>query len=149
MELNLRSPVIDLLSGVNNFSLSQLSSSLVQISARISLVDLADILSYIQHSESSNVHGIGTPAVSLENTIGVVIEQSQVFLDILRRLKRQLMSHPSISSAESQCSYSEYWDEDPFALLLTPMGKSPRTQVGQSHMPTTPRDHHQHSLRRL
>lgn len=98
--------------------LSQLSSSLVQNLTRISSVGLADILSYTQDSDSSTVQRIGTPGASPKNTIGVVIEQSQLFLDILRRLKRQLMPYPSISSAESECSYSEYWDENPFPIAL-------------------------------
>ncbi|KAF7125777.1 hypothetical protein CNMCM5793_002070 [Aspergillus hiratsukae] len=123
--------------------LSRLSSSLVQNLARISSVDLADILSYVQDSDSSTVqHRIGTPAASPKNTIGVVIEQSQIFVDILRRLKQQLMPYPSISSAESQCSYSEYWDENPFPLALdgsrrvipdTTRTKSPGNDTNNTH----------------
>ncbi|KAE8373293.1 hypothetical protein BDV26DRAFT_297072 [Aspergillus bertholletiae] len=96
--------------------LSQLSSSLVKNLARTSAVNLADTLSYMSHLDSSTVRPTGAQAASPKNTIGVVMDHSQTFLDILRRLKQQIMPYPPMSSAESQCSYSEYWDDHPFLM---------------------------------
>ena len=89
--------------------LSQLSSRLLQEFSKNNSTKLSDVLSF---SVVSNPQG----STGLKNTIGRVLECSQTFLDIIQYLKEPSFNNNSdlSSSTGSECSYSEYWDDNDF-----------------------------------
>ncbi|CAG8960284.1 hypothetical protein HYFRA_00012804 [Hymenoscyphus fraxineus] len=87
--------------------LSELSTRLLKDFSKTNFANLADILSF--------------PPMSLKNTLGRVLESSQHFLEIVQFLNDYSSSgnmNPN-SSAESECSYSEVWDENDFLTGLS------------------------------
>ncbi|RDL40503.1 uncharacterized protein BP5553_00482 [Venustampulla echinocandica] len=101
--------------------LSELSSQLLKDFSRTSSANLSDVLSFSPCCNS----WIGTcthssqKSMRLKNTIGSVLEGSQRFLDILQHLKEPSPtgSFGPSSSAGSECSYSEYWEENDFMSI--------------------------------
>ncbi|KAI1395854.1 hypothetical protein F4819DRAFT_477289 [Hypoxylon fuscum] len=83
--------------------LSQLNSCLVKEFSRTNSVNLPDILSFSPCCSSKS----SCEPMCPKTPIGRVLEKSQTFLGILESLKAQYFS-----CAESECSYSEYQDEN-------------------------------------
>ncbi|KAI9848702.1 MAG: hypothetical protein M1837_006789 [Sclerophora amabilis] len=95
--------------------LSELSSRLLKDFSRTSSGRLADILSSSPfcNARVPDCSNGSQKCTSPKNTIGRVLESSQTFLEILQYFS----PNPSSSSADSECSYSEYWDENEFVSI--------------------------------
>lgn len=142
--------------------LSELSSQLLKDFNGTSFSKLSDVLSFSPCSNSriDTLSSSIQKGVGRKNTIGSVLESSQTFLNILQHLKEPTSDRNSRRSfsAASECSYSEYWDENDIAStsnqnpysgtemameLLNPVaGPAPNTTEKVSHdgtvdMPTT------------
>ncbi|KAH6629720.1 hypothetical protein C7974DRAFT_413488 [Boeremia exigua] len=79
------------------------------------LDSLVDILSYNTHLSG------GSSSTLPKNAIGQVLESSQLFLDILSTLRGLIApKQPKPSSpANSECSYSDFWDSGELDPLIT------------------------------
>lgn len=91
--------------------LSDLSSTLLNDSSRTNSRKLSDVLSSSPRCNSMLPHPSDETQTFMHsrNTIGQVLESSQTFLDILQYFN---LNQPS--SADSECSYSEYWEDGDF-----------------------------------
>ena len=106
--------------------LTELSSRLLKDFRRTNSGKPSDISSFSTCCDSRVSDCLdGAPkSICTKHTIGRVLESSQTFLDILQHF------HPDPpSSAESECSYSEYWDENEFAVITNDQSYPPNTMV--------------------
>ncbi|KAF7169925.1 hypothetical protein CNMCM5623_002476 [Aspergillus felis] len=91
--------------------LSELSSRLFHDFDKATSVMLSELLSF---SSCRNTNNNDPGARIPQNIIGRALESSQTFLDILQGLKPRLSP---TSSADSECSYSDYWDDAEFVAI--------------------------------
>ncbi|GAP90887.2 putative C6 finger domain-containing protein [Rosellinia necatrix] len=100
--------------------LSELNSRIVRDFKGVNSIATADIISTLTRCElGSQACAVGPPVP--KSPIGRVLESSQLFLELLQGLKPDQNQY-----AESECSYSEFQDENDFSHLprLTPDGQA-------------------------
>ncbi|KAH8199742.1 hypothetical protein TruAng_006087 [Truncatella angustata] len=113
------------------YQLSELSSRLLKYFSKTGVsTGLPDILKVTP----AEVDGTDRPErrISSKNMVGTLFESSQVFLEALERLKSALSSEfkSSFSSANSECSYSEQWDDSEFLRSIEYTGTQRTSQNG-------------------
>lgn len=91
--------------------LSELNSRIVRDFKGVNSIAVADIISTLSRCEPES-QSCGTEPMGPKSPIGRVLESSQTFLELLQGLKPNHYSY-----AESECSYSEFRDENEPAHL--------------------------------
>ena len=125
--------------------LSELSSRLLKDFSRINSMKLPDLLSFTSGGDETGLYGPGGSGVTVDqkNAIGRMLDNSQIFLNTLQYLM------PSVAQGtESECSYSDYCDENEFAstahepsyskrMAVDPTGSSTQSWLADTKLPST------------
>ncbi|KAI1170861.1 hypothetical protein F4777DRAFT_583474 [Nemania sp. FL0916] len=91
--------------------LSELNSRILRDFKRINSIATADIVSSLTRCETENPTYTTEPPVP-NSPIGLVLEGSQVFLELLQGMRSEASTY-----AESECSYSEFRDDSELPRL--------------------------------
>ena len=113
--------------------LSELSSRLLKDFSRINSMKLPDLLSFAPGGDEAGLYGPGGPGTMADqkNAIGRMLDNSQIFLNTLQYLM------PSVpQGTESECSYSDYCDENEFVSTAHDHSYSKRMTIDSTSSAT-------------